>query len=65
MGQSKEGSLRLKVVEARGQGQSYNLKFQAQNLAWLAFGQPGGDLVNTIPDQRFSRDNLFNLTVCQ
>ena len=46
-------------------GQVVYLKFQAQNLAWLAFGQPGGDLVNTIRDERFSRDNLFNLTVCQ
>jgi hypothetical protein len=52
-------------VGLKHKGKIVILKFQAQPLAWLAYEFPGGDWIKTIPDPRFSRENLFNLTICQ
>jgi len=45
-------------------GKTVFVKFDPANIAWLFLDQ-NGNLLKTISDPRFSRDNLFNLTVCQ
>lgn len=39
-------------------------KFSPKDIAWLCLDQ-NQNILKTIPDNRFSRDNLYNLTVCQ
>jgi transposase InsO family protein len=51
-------------VGAQHKGKILFVKFDPKNVAWLFFDQLG-NLLKTIPDPRFSRENLFNLTVCQ
>lgn len=51
-------------VGAQHKGINVFVKFDPKNVAWLFFDQLG-NLLKTIPDPRFSRENLFNLTVCQ
>lgn len=45
-------------------GKTVFVKFDPGNIAWLFLDQQG-NLLKMIPDPRFSRENLFNLTVCQ
>lgn len=51
-------------VGAAHKGKTVFVKFDPNNVAWLFIDQHG-NLLNSIPDPRFSRENLFNLTVCQ
>ncbi len=51
-------------VGAAHKGKTVFVKFDPNNVAWLFFDQHG-NLLKAIPDPRFSRQNLFNLTVCQ
>jgi hypothetical protein len=39
-------------------------KFSPKDIAWLCLDKDQ-NILKTIPDSRFSRDNLYNLTVCQ
>lgn len=45
-------------------GQVVYTKFNAQNIAWTVLDTKH-KFIKMIPDQRFSKENLFNLTVCQ
>lgn len=45
-------------------GKTVFVKFDPHNIAWLFFDQ-SGNLLIAIHDPRFSRDNLFNLSICQ
>jgi hypothetical protein len=40
------------------------LKFDPDSIGWHVCDH-NGNLIKTIPDPRFSRENLYNLTVCQ
>lgn len=51
-------------VGAAHKGKTVFVKFDPVNIAWLFLDQQG-NLIKMIPDPRFSRENLFNLTVCQ
>jgi len=51
-------------VGAQHKGKTVFAKFDPANIAWLVLDE-SGNLIKTIPDPRFSRENLFNLTVCQ
>lgn len=51
-------------VGAAHQGKTVFVKFDPSNIAWIILDQHR-NLLKTIPDPRFSRENLFNLTVCQ
>ncbi|MBL7775880.1 MAG: transposase [Saprospiraceae bacterium] len=51
-------------VGAQHKGKIVFVKFDPKNVAWLFFDQLG-NLLKTIPDNRFSRENLFNLNICQ
>lgn len=51
-------------VGAAHKGKTVFVKFDPDNIGWLFFDQHG-NLLKMIPDPRFSRENLFNLTVCQ
>lgn len=51
-------------VGAAHQGKTVFVKFDPSNIAWIILDQHS-NLLKTIPDPRFSRENLFNLTVCQ
>ena len=39
-------------------------KFSPRDIAWLCLDKDK-DILRTIPDERFSREKLYNLTVCQ
>lgn len=39
-------------------------KFSPKDIAWLCLDKDQ-HILKTIPDERFSRENLYNLTVCQ
>lgn len=39
-------------------------KFSPKDIAWLCLDKDQ-NILKTIPDNRFSRENLYNLTVCQ
>jgi len=39
-------------------------KFSPKDIGWLCLDKDQ-NILTTIPDNRFSRDNLYNLTVCQ
>lgn len=45
-------------------GQIVFAKFDPSCIAWIVLGA-NQQIIKTIPDQRFSKENLFNLTVCQ
>lgn len=45
-------------------GKMVILKFNPKNCAWMIFSEDS-KLIKEVPDLRFSRDNLFNLTLCQ
>lgn len=51
-------------VGAQHKGKTIFVKFDPNNIAWLFLDQLG-NLLKMIPDPRFCRDNIFNLTVCQ
>lgn len=51
-------------VGAQHKGKTILVRFDPQSIAWI-FEDQHGNLLKTMPDQRFSRQNLFNLTVCQ
>lgn len=51
-------------VGAQHKGKIVFVKFDPVNIGWLFFDQHG-NLLKAIPDPRFLRNNLFNLTVCQ
>lgn len=51
-------------IGAKHKGKIAFVKFDPNNISWLVFDQQE-NLIKTIPDPRFSRQNLFNLTVCQ
>lgn len=40
------------------------LTFCGQQVAWIAH-DPKGEQIKVIPDTRFSKENIYNLTVCQ
>ena len=40
------------------------LKFDPSGLAWLCFNE-NNDIVKTLPDERFTRQNLYELKLCQ
>lgn len=52
-------------VGIKHKGKIVFLKFQPHTISWLLFEYENKELIKTIPDPRFSRENLFNLTVCQ
>lgn len=45
-------------------GQIVNAKFDPSSIAWIILDS-SQKIIKIIPDQRFSKENLFNLTVCQ
>lgn len=49
---------------AQHKGKTVFVKFDPASVGWLVLDTQG-TLLKTIPDPRFSKDNLFNLTVCQ
>lgn len=51
-------------VHVRFKRQFVALKFNPHKIGWEVFEQ-NGTLIKFIPDQRFSRDNILLLTVCQ
>ena len=51
-------------VHAKFKGQYVFLKFDANNIAWKVFNSQKEEL-KTIPDQRFKKENIILLTVCQ
>lgn len=51
-------------VGAKHKGLTISAKFDPDNIAWI-FCDKHGNLLKTIQDPRFSKENLFNLTVCQ
>lgn len=51
-------------VGAQHKGKIVILKFQAHDVSWNAFSQEN-EFIKNFPDPRFSKENLFNLTVFQ
>ncbi len=51
-------------IGAKHRGKAVFAKFDQHNVQWLFFDQ-SGNLIASIPDPRFARENLFNLTLCQ
>lgn len=45
-------------------GQVVFVKFDPKTIAWMILDHTQ-NIIKTCPDHRFSRENLFNLTVCQ
>jgi transposase InsO family protein len=51
-------------VGTEHKGKIVFVKFDPEKISWLIFDHLE-NLIKSIPDPRFSRENLFNLTVCQ
>lgn len=45
-------------------GQILFVKFDPDSLSWLCLDK-NQNIVQALPDQRFSKDNLYNLNICQ
>lgn len=52
-------------VGYKHRGKAVRVKFQALDQSWIVSEATSISLVKTIQDSRFSKENLFNLTVCQ
>jgi putative transposase len=56
------GSLYL---DYKRKSQIVRIKFRADDQSWLMYEATSGNLIKVTQDPRFSRENLFNLTICQ
>jgi hypothetical protein len=52
-------------VGLKHRGKIVCMKFRSTDLSWMAIDYHTTELLKIIPDPRFSRENLFNLTICQ
>jgi hypothetical protein len=52
-------------VGLKHRGKIVAVKFQPHTVSWLAVDHSNGELLKVIPDPRFTKDNLLNLTICQ